>query len=161
MAEHQSLAPPAHLPMAATAPASPLSPTYTDFSSASSDFAAEIRSPLDDAFAQHQHSTYAARGQPSHAQDEFFAYNALPWASPVEQKKPLTNTGYYAANVVFPVCLTFSTHTFVQKLMSDAAPAPTPAAHSPRSRARPHRRLRSLPCSEGVRASPPATADVL
>ncbi|KAJ7614064.1 hypothetical protein FB45DRAFT_261246 [Roridomyces roridus] len=108
MAAHSALvAPPPMAPTIAAAPASPVSPTYTDFSSSSSsDFTTEIRSPLDDTFAHHQQhdhpgAAYAARSQ-GHAQNEFFAYQTLPWSSPVDQKKPLASTGYYAANVVFP-----------------------------------------------------------
>ncbi|KAJ7649635.1 hypothetical protein FB45DRAFT_275 [Roridomyces roridus] len=109
MAAHSALVAPPPMAPTIAAPASPVSPTYTDFSSSSSsDFTTEIRSPLDDTFAHHQQqqhdhpgAAYAARSQ-GHAQNEFFAYQTLPWSSPVDQKKPLASTGYYAANVGFP-----------------------------------------------------------
>ncbi|KAF7341013.1 hypothetical protein MSAN_02087000 [Mycena sanguinolenta] len=103
--------------MAATA--SPVSPTYTDFSVASSggasDFTADsstaIRSPLDDAFDFHAHHPHPAQPHPSHSHgvrgrgEEFFAYNHLPWSSPVvEHKKPLVFSpqGYYSTPVYVP-----------------------------------------------------------
>ncbi|KAF7347146.1 hypothetical protein MVEN_01469000 [Mycena venus] len=87
--------------------ASPVSPTYTDFSASSSDFTADsIRSPLDDAFDFRQ--GYHPAQQATHHQgqqhgDEFFAYHHLPWSSPVEPKKAqlFSSQGYYAPVSVY------------------------------------------------------------
>jgi hypothetical protein len=92
--------------------ASPVSPTYTDFSASSSEFTADsIRSPLDDAF-DFRHGYHHPQQQQQQQQhgEEFFAYHHLPWSSPVEPKKTLFSPqGYYTpVSVYVPVCCSYT-----------------------------------------------------
>ncbi|KAK7063481.1 hypothetical protein R3P38DRAFT_3415427 [Favolaschia claudopus] len=88
-------------------PPSPVSPTYTDFSASSSEFTADsqsIRSPLDDAFDLHHQAQYAgahhsSNGSHDEQQHLGFAYQHLPWSSPVlsASKKSLVGAGIFSA----------------------------------------------------------------
>ncbi|KAJ7213476.1 hypothetical protein GGX14DRAFT_696816, partial [Mycena pura] len=111
MGLHQDFHPPAvrRAPAPARAPAmataSPVSPTYTDFSQSSSDFTADsIRSPLDDVFDLRAAAAYHPQQHGAPPADEFFAYTQqLPWSSPVESKKIALYSaqGFYAPVSVY------------------------------------------------------------
>ncbi|KAF7312982.1 hypothetical protein MKEN_00982900 [Mycena kentingensis (nom. inval.)] len=87
--------------MAAGGLASPVSPTYTDFSngSAPSEYSADhdLPSPLDAVF-----DSRSSDATPTQQQEEFLAYQqSLPWAEKKQQSQPqiFTPQGYYATGV--------------------------------------------------------------